>query len=48
MKRLFDDRSTDEADVNEKCPSCKSPFSEHTNSQIVKCALTELEGGKKN
>lgn len=43
----FDDsRSTDEGDVNEKCPSCNIVFSEHTNNQLVKCALIELEGGK--
>ena len=42
-----DDRSADEGDVNEKCPSCESAFSEHTNSQLVKCALNELEGGSK-
>ncbi len=41
----FDISSTDEGDVNEQCPSCKIPFSEHTNNQLVKCALTELKGG---
>ena len=41
----LDDRSTDEGDVNERCPNCNIPFSEHTNNQLVKCALTELEGG---
>ncbi|MHB8546602.1 MAG: hypothetical protein ACYDAJ_07545 [Nitrosotalea sp.] len=29
---------------NEICPNCKLPFSEHTNNQIVKCALEELGG----
>lgn len=43
----FDICSTDEGDVREPCPCCKLPFSEHTNSQLVKCALTELKGGKK-
>ena len=43
---LSDFRSTDEGDINEKCPCCKTPFSEHTNNQLVKCALDELKGGK--
>ena len=44
---IFSDiRSTDEGNVNEKCPSCNTPFSEHTNNQLVNCALLELRGGK--
>ena len=37
--------AVEEGDINEKCPSCKIPFSAHTNSQLVSCALIELKGG---
>jgi len=40
--------SVEEGDVNETCPCCKTPFLDHTNNQLVKCALSELKGGKRN
>jgi hypothetical protein len=42
---LFDDKNTEEENVNERCPWCNVPFSEHSTKQLVKCALSELKGG---
>jgi len=36
----FDDYSKN----HEFCPSCHELFSEHSKSELVKCALTELGG----
>jgi hypothetical protein len=41
-----DDRLDNSWIDKENCPCCKIPFSEHTNNQIVRCALIELKGGK--
>lgn len=41
-----DVRNDNTVEDKEICPCCKLPFSEHTNNQLVKCALIELEGGK--
>ena len=42
---LSEIKNTDVENINENCPSCNVPFCEHTNYQLVKCALTELKGG---
>jgi len=38
--------AVDEGDVKEPCPCCRLPFADHTTSQLVKCALAELKGGR--
>jgi len=42
---VIDDKTAGEGDPKEKCPCCKIPFLDHTNKQLVKCALAELNGG---
>ncbi len=42
---ILDNPNSEEGDINAKCPYCKISFSEHTTSQLVNCALTELKGG---
>ncbi len=44
----FDDKIEDDWTDYEICPSCNIRFSEHSSRQIVKCALAELRGEKKN
>jgi len=44
----FDNKIEDDYTDFEICPSCKIRFSEHSQRQIVRCALTELRGDKKN
>ena len=38
-----DDRYDDSWIDDEECHICKTPYSEHGNNQIVKCALLEIE-----
>ncbi len=44
----FDNKIEDDWTINEICPSCNKQFSEHSDREIVKCALAELRGEKKN
>lgn len=44
----FDNKIEDDWTDNEICPSCNKPFADHNDRQIVKCALAELRGDRKN
>jgi len=44
----FDNSVDDNFTDDEICTSCKKPFSNHNDRQIVACALKELRGDKKN
>ena len=44
----FDNNVDDDWADYEICPSCNIRFSEHSQRQIVRCALAELRGEKKN
>jgi len=47
-KLPFDNKVNDDSICNEICSSCNKPFSDHSPRQIVKCAIAELRGEKKN
>jgi len=38
-----DERYDDSWIDDEECPCCKLPYSEHSNNQIVKCSLSEIQ-----
>lgn len=42
----FDDKVEDDWTDDKICPSCNTPFSEHSDRQIIRCALAELRGEK--
>ena len=44
----FDNKVEDDWADYEICPSCNIRFSDHSPRQIVKCAIAELRGEKKN
>ena len=47
-KFSYDNKIENDWTDEEICSSCNKPFSEHNDRQIVKCALAELRGDKKN
>jgi len=42
----FDGKVGNDWTDDETCPSCNTPFSEHSDRQIIRCALAELRGEK--
>lgn len=42
----FDSKVGDDWTDDKICPSCNKPFSEHSDRQIIRCALAELRGEK--
>ncbi len=47
-KLPFDNKLNDDWTDDGVCTSCRKPLSDHSPKKIVKCALAELRGERKN
>lgn len=43
---LYDEKSTEEGNISEKCPSCYTSFSIHSTSDLYNCAMMQIHPKK--